>query len=497
MNSHTRSSQLTIRIPNYVANIAKKLKDNGFKAYLVGGPVRDTLLNKIPHDYDLATDATPNQIKSIFPKTLDVGEKFGTVIVVTKTNHGYIQTEITTFRIEDKYISNRKPKDVSFITDIHQDLSRRDFTINAMALDLTVCKNLTIRNLKDNIDTNATFPENFITITTQIIDDFNGIKDLNSKIIRAVGNPDDRLKEDALRILRGCRFASQLNFTIEKNTLKAMQKHSYLIQNISKERIRDELTKILLTSTPSIGINYLLKTGALKYVIPELLDTIGVKQRIGHAHDVYNHLLAATDKAPRDLIIRLAALLHDISKPECDSHDGHFYGHDVKGAKKAEEILRRLKFPKNVIRKVTTIIRWHMFYYPGYSENRDYSKPFWTDSAVRRFLRRVGLENIDALFKLRIADATSNPKSLWDPTEIDKLKQHINKVLSEDSALKIKDLKINGHILMQELKIKPGPTIGKILNYLLEKVLDDPSLNTQKQLIQLAKDYIKRDGLLA
>ncbi len=479
--------QITIKLPHYVLETAQRLISNGYQAYLVGGALRDTLLGKLPDDYDIATDAHAHTLLKLFRNAKEVGVAFGTVLVpiYLKEEKKYVNIEITTFRIETDYRDYRHPSKVEFVTDINEDLKRRDFTINAMAVNLEQA----VSTLKKGVPKNHLY-----TLTLDLLDPYGGYSDLRNKLIKAVGDPLARFREDPLRAFRACRFRAQLEFEIEENTYNAILQVLDLIKFISKERIQTELVKLLTQAKkPSLGIECMRKTGLLQFVIPELLDCYGVTQPLGHTHDVYHHLLYTTDKAPPKLEVRLAALLHDIGKPQTKRPDGHFYGHDVLSAQMAKKILKRLRFSNRIIQHVTTLIRWHMFYYPNYLEDFKEKTPpsKWSDAAVRRFIRRVGLEYLDDLFALRIADATSNPKAEDPYPEINALKKHIKKVLDEDSALKVSDLKVDGHDIMGHLKIPQGPLVGEILNYLLERVLDDPKLNTKQKLLKLAEEYLK------
>ena len=464
--------KLNIKIPGYVVDVASRLASAGFQAYLVGGSLRDILLGKLPLDYDIATDATVEQMSEIFKNAKYVGAAFGTVVVpyLCKKHKTHHEVEVTTFRVEREYEDYRHPSKVEFVKDIHADLSRRDFTINAMAARLD---NLAFGTYKVG--------DTLYEYEVELIDDYSGLSDLKRKVIRAVGDPNERFSEDPLRIIRACRFRATLEFEIEKSTFEAMKRHVEKLRFIAVERFTQELVKLLdHARKPSLGIDCLLKIGALKIFIPELVSTVGVEQPLGHIHDVYTHTLKVVDAAPPG-VVRIAALFHDIAKPQTARDDGHFYGHDIKGAKMTEEILRRLKFPKSVIKKVVTLVKEHMFYYlPG----------TWTDSAVRRFIRRVGQDNIEDLFALRIADAKVNPESEWEPKELKMFREHIRKVLEQDNAFKVTDLKVNGHDLMREFNLKPGPIIGEILRYLLERVLDDPKLNKKEKLIELAREYL-------
>ena len=444
INSHNIKKKLHPQI----FDISNLISNYNFGVYIVGGTIRNTLLNKDnPIDVDIATDATPGDLKKIFPDAISFGEKFGTIMV----KRGDLNFEITTFRSEESYKDLRHPDKVSFIKDVHQDLARRDFTINALAYDI-----------KNDI----------------LLDDFGGINDLQVGIIKCVRDPDSRFKEDALRLIRACRFASVLGFAIEKNTLISIRNNSDLLVSISKERVRDEFMKILESDVPSKGINLLKDTGLLIHIIPELIDCVGVEQNKYHSLDVYDHSVLSCDKA--DIRVRLVALLHDIGKPK--TKDGeHFYGHETVGAQMAEDILDRLKFSRSDVDIVKKLISLHLFNYT----------PEWTDSAVRRFMKNVGNDKtLELLFLLRFADERGNPKSKYDFSNINDLKERIDAVKKRDDAISIKDLKINGDDIIN-LGYIPGPRIGKILDYLLEKVIDDPSLNNKDKLVKLVKSYNK------
>lgn len=463
---------IKMQLPNYLLDIAEKVTQKGFQIFLVGGALRDTLINKPTSDYDLTTDALPEQIQKIFPESVDVGIEFGTVVipVYNPKTKKYSNVEITTMRNEASYKDFRHPEKINFIKSIEQDLERRDFTINALAGNLA---NITPDKTKNKFE--------YITVTLPIIDLFDGLNDLKNKIIKAVNDPYQRLLEDPVRAIRACRFSAQLEYTIEENTFKAIQKIAPYISKISNERIHDEFLKLFKQADkPSIALRCLHKTKILDLILPELTNTINVKQPIGHIHDVFEHSLHALDLAPKDPIIRLAVLFHDIGKPYTQMPDGHFYGHDLKGAEITRKILKRLKFSNQIIDQVTTLVRWHMFHYiPG----------VWTDSAVRRFIKKVGINNLPALFELRKADALSNPRQIDPTANLNAFKKHIKRIMSQDLALTTKDLNISGSDLITQLNIKPGPFVGEILNYLLDQVIEDPKLNKKELLLDLAKKY--------
>ena len=475
-------------IPDYVFEVADKLIQEGYEAYLVGGSIRDIIMGRTPKDYDIGTNALPNKVIEMFKRAVGTGAEFGAVKVLEDDEYGEtFEVDVTTYRVEEEYVHGRWPTDVVFTGKIEKDLARRDFTWNAMALDFQ-------KLLEDEI---------------KVLDPYNGIEDLQSRIVKAVGDPEERLKEDALRALRACRFASVLQFTVEKNLLNAVSSVLTTIDNLSPERVRDEFLKILYDSPkPSIGLELLRKTGILEIWIPELLEGEGVTQPEYHTYDVYKHALRAVDTAEDR--VKLAALFHDIGKSRTESKEGdktHFYRHDIVSAEMTEEILKRLHFPKKQINYVTTLIRWHMFYFPydeediiagediseeKLKENRDIDK--WSDATIRRFVKNVGGEDaIDDLFRLRIADATANPKSSFDAGEIQALQKRIAEVRSQDMALKISDLDINGRDLI-ELGIEPSPQMGKILNELLDMVVEDPKLNDKETLIKIVKEKFKYEN---
>lgn len=436
------------KYPSGALHIIKTLKDKGFKCFLVGGSVRDILLGRTPEEWDLTTDAPPEMVGKSFHKVVPTGIEYGTVTVLV--NDGTF--EVTTFRKDEKYTDGRHPSRVKYSKNLEEDLSRRDFTVNTMAYDPT---------------------------SNEFVDKFGGQKDLSAKLIRTVGNSLDRFSEDGLRSLRACRFAAQLAFEIEAQTFAAIGKTLYITKKVAVERVHDELVKMLSAPQPSIGLEYMRKSGLLKLIIPELLLGLGVEQPAQfHQWDVYYHSLYSCDAAPADnLPVRLAALLHDIAKPLCKKEDT-FYGHDQKGREMAEDLLRRLRFSHEHIEKVGILIANHMFNYES----------SWSDAAVRRFIRRVGLNNIPDLFALRSADTKAMEREI-DSGYLNELQRRIDKILAEENALHIKDLKVDGGDVMRELSIPPGPRVGKVLEDLLEKILDDPALNEREKLMELIRRH--------
>lgn len=467
--------EVEIFLPNYVQRVARILIKEGFECYLVGGAVRDIVLGKKPHDYDLATNALPDEMLNMFPRSVSTGAKFGTVIALSQDEHGETyEVEVTTFRSEAGYVDGRWPSSVKFVDEIDKDLGRRDFTFNAMAIDLSGI------NLSDGKEIKK----------VKIYDPFDGIGDIKKKLVRAVGTPIERFKEDGLRSFKACRMASQLGFEIEEETFHAIKEANAVAHSISMERIRDEFMKMLLNSPkPSVGIELMRETGLLSIFMPELLEGVGIEQKLFHAHDVYTHALRTCDVAHDS--VKLAALFHDIAKPKADMGNGHFYGHDSIGADMAEEIMKRMKFPKSEITRVKKLIQNHMFYYPHKKDEmtdeeiENVKIHQWSDSAVRRFIQRVGEENIEDLFKLRMADAQSNPYTSFKPDEITLLQQRISDVRKEDMALKVTDLRIKGNDL-EKLGVLKGPKMGMILKELLDLVIEDPLMNTKEKLEEIA-----------
>jgi poly(A) polymerase/tRNA nucleotidyltransferase (CCA-adding enzyme) len=434
-------------IPKEVKNIIADLNKAGFQAYIVGGCVRDLLLEKDPKDWDVTTNAKPEEIQKVFPESF-YENKFLTVTARTGSKkENLAEVEITTYRFESDYSDKRHPDQVKYAQKLEDDLGRRDFTVNAFAMDSK----------------------------KKITDLFDGKKDLKNKIIRTVGNAEERFNEDALRMLRAVRFASTLGFKIEEKTFEAIKKNSIWLEAVSKERIRDEFVKIIMSDNAVLGIELLRELGLLKYIIPELLENYGIGQNKHHIYDCYLHAVKSleyTVKKKYNIYVRLAALLHDIAKPRVKVGQGEnatFYNHEVVGAKMTFQILNNLKFSKKEIEKITKLVRYHLFYY-----NVDEVG----EASVRRLMRNMGPENMEELLQLRQADRIGSGVPKAEPYKLRHLKYLIDKVSQDPISAKM--LKINGKEIMDLLKIEPGPKVGFILNTLLSYVLDDPQKNTKE-----------------
>lgn len=439
-------------MPKDVLFILNKLLENGFEAYIVGGCVRDKLLGIEPHDYDITTSAKPDEIKRVFKdyKTILVGEEFGTVGILLNE----VLYEVTTFRIDGAYLDNRKPESVTFSDNLIEDLKRRDFTINAMAIDSK----------------------------GKLFDPFNGKDDLENKIIRAVGNPVERLREDALRMMRAIRFAGRFGFFIEAELFDAISLESGLLKNIAPERIFDEFSKMITSDRPSYYLLLMEEAGILDVIFPELKRTVGFVQ-FSPYHDktLFDHLLCVMDNVKPDLSLRLAALFHDISKVDTlsigEDGRGHFYGHEILGAEVVEKILKKYRLPNKTIEKVKILILDHM---KVHSE--------MTDKALRRQIKRVGRENVLDLYDLLIADCKAT-RIDRDASFIINRKNRVKKLLDEKEMKTEKFLEIDGNDI-KALGFSEGKIIGKILKDLEEIVLDDPEKNKRAYLIEyIDKNY--------
>ena len=453
------------KIPSEVSQVTETLQKAGFKAYIVGGCVRDLIMDREPKDWDVTTNADPKQIQALFQRTFYENE-YGTVGVVNEnvTRETLKVVEVTPFRIEGKYSDYRHPDSVRFADNLEDDLKRRDFTMNAIAYDI---------------------PKG------QLTDPHKGHVDIRTQTIKTVGQPDERFMEDALRIIRAIRFASELCFTINKETGDAMEKHSTLLSKIPIERVREEFTKIIMSENPMAGIVMLQRYGILKYIVPELEEGLGIEQNGDHIYEVWEHNLRALNhSADRGwpLDVRIAALLHDVGKPRTrfwskEKNDWIFYGHDVVGGKMTSKILSRLKFSNDFIDKVSKLVRYHLFF-------SDIDKI--TLSAVRRIVKNVSPDNVWDLMKVRACDRIGMGRPKETPYRLRKYESMIEEAMR--SPISVGMLKIDGNRIMQITKVAPGPKIGYLLHALLEEVLDDPSLNTTQYLEQKSLELIKLTG---
>ncbi len=462
------NAKIKFVIPKQVNWALDKLTESKFEAYLVGGCVRDLLLGKAPKDWDITTNANPEEIQKVFFDSFYEND-FGTVGVKTGSDDPTLAViEVTPYRIESKYSDKRHPDQVKFAKKLEDDLSRRDFTVNAIAMS------------RDGA----------------VVDLFRGQSDLENKTIRAVGEPEERFDEDALRIMRAVRLASELDFSIEDKTRDAIEKKVGLLEFISKERIRDEFIKLIESDSPDRGIEEMHELGALKHVLPELEEGIGVTQNKDHVYTVWEHNVRAMMHAVEKkwpLKIRVAALLHDVGKPRTkkgEGPDSTFYGHDVVGGKMTAQILSRLKFPTKFIEDVAKLVRWHLFF----SDTE-----VITISAVRRMVRNVGQDNIWDLMNVRYCDRIGMGRPKERPFRLRKYESMVEEALR--SPLSVGQLTVRGEDVMKICDIKPGPKIGYVLHALLEEVLDDPALNTRehqeeriKELCGLSDEQLKELG---
>lgn len=442
-------------IPADVLGLCKRLREHGKRGWIVGGCVRDLLLGRSIADWDIATNARPEEVMKIFPKTIPTGIAHGTVTVLLKGT----PYELTTLRGETTYSDGRRPDAVHFVDDITADLARRDFTINAIAIEPT---------------------------TGHVIDPFDGRGDLLRRRLRAVGNPMERFSEDGLRVLRAARFVATLELDLDPETHRAIQPTLDTFRKVSAERVRDEWVKTMKAKRPSRAFEVMRETGILAVTCPELLEGVGVEQNRHHVFDVWRHGLACLDACVGDPVLRIAALLHDVGKPRSrafsdKTKDYTFYDHDRIGAEIAEPIVQRLKFSNDEQARIVALVRHHLFHYTD-----------WTDAAVRKWIRRVGRDRIDDLYLLNEADVLGKGRQAPDDlAALAGLKAHVARVIAAGDALSVRDLKISGRDLMSDLAMKPGPLIGELLAALFEEVLVDPSLNDRASLLARADALLK------
>ncbi|MEK7509631.1 MAG: CCA tRNA nucleotidyltransferase [Patescibacteria group bacterium] len=452
---------MKLDVPKEVFDIHSRLKNAGFEAYLVGGCVRDLLLGKEPKDWDITTNAKPEEIQPLYAETFYENE-YGTVGVVTQSEDPRLKViEVTPYRIEGKYSNVRHPDEVTWSDNLSDDLKRRDFTINAIAYD---------------------------PVTETVVDEHGGSDDLKRKLVVTVGEPTDRFSEDALRMLRAIRIAAELDFALDGKTAEGIARNAEKLSLISRERVRDELIRILESDRPMQALFMAQKLGILTHIIPELEEGIGIKQNQAHSYEVFEHLLRCVQYAADQkwsLNVRLAALLHDIGKPATcewseEKNDWTFHGHDVISARMAKKIMKDLRFPKETIDAVESLVRWHMFF----------SDPDQvTLSAVRRTIARVGTDNIQELLKTRVCDRIGTGRPKAHPFRLRKYMSMVDEALRDPISVSM--LKINGTRIMEVGGEKPGPRLGWTLHALLEEVLDDPAKNTSEYLEKRAVELLR------
>jgi len=441
-----------MKLVNDIYDIMEKLNNNGYEAYLVGGAVRNRLLDLPVKDYDITTNAKPSELIGLFKKTILTGVKFGTVTVIVNGK----DYEITTYRRDYEYLDNRRPSVVRFSERLEEDLLRRDFTINAICMD------------KEG----------------RVIDLIGGMQDIQRKVIRAIGNPDIRFKEDALRMMRGIRLMTEIKFEIDSSTLASIKKNAFRTKYISAERIQNELNKILLSQKPSLGIYKMLETGILDEIMPELLPCVGFDQHNSyHDKDVFDHTMMVLDETAPRLALRLAALMHDIEKPHCltfdENGEGHFYGHHITSAQTSRVILKRLKYSNDLIDKVYRLIRYHPLKDMNIGEK-----------GVKRFINKVGKDNIEDIFNLNYADilAKSTQKGIY---RLKNMEEKTFVILNRKDPLSLNDLAISGKDL-KEIGIREGPIMGMILEKLMALVFEKPTENDREKLMYHAIKMINK-----
>ena len=445
MSATLRSSS----VPGPILDVLRLLHEKGHKAYVIGGAVRELLVGEKPgpSDWDLGTSATPEEVLALFPRGITTGARFGTITVPTPAG----PCEVTTFRVESEYRDARRPERVEFVRELEEDLKRRDFTVNAIAWD---------------------------PLHERLVDPTGGIPDLEARLLRAVGDPGARFREDGLRPIRAARFTAALEFELEEETERALIDAHVEVARVSAERVQEELLKMLAAREPSRGFEVLRRAGLLAHWFPELLATVAVPQNRYHAYDVWYHTLHTCDAAPPEKpVVRLAALYHDVGKPETraekENGDATFYNHQFVGETLARRAMERLKFSRERTDRVAHLVRHHMFDY----------RPEWTDAAVRRFIRSVGVEEIADLFDLRIADNIGNGLKTGFPHYLGELRARVEAILDAEEALSVRDLAVDGKDVMRALNLPPGPRVGEILDHLLEEVLEDPALNRREALL--------------
>lgn len=435
-------------IPEPVRELCRRIERGGYRAWVVGGCLRDVLMERAPKDWDLATSATPEQVMGLFRRVIPTGLQHGTVTVLL----GDAAYEVTTLRGEGGYSDGRRPDEVFFITDIERDLARRDFTVNALAYD---------------------------PLQDRLVDPFGGLSDMAARVLRTVGRPEERFGEDGLRVLRAARFVATLELAIDGETKRAIPGTLDAFKRVSPERVRDEWMKTFLARRPSAAFDLMRETGILGVTCPELVLQHGCAQNKWHAYDVWRHTMECMDACDRGPVHRLAGLLHDIGKPrtrELSDKTGEytFFNHEHVGAKLADAFLRAYRFSTDEREHVVELVRHHLICYT--SE--------WTDAAVRRFLRRVGPQRVEDLLALGRADAIAKGRPVdAELGDLAELRARIERVLDEGSALSTRDLEVDGKDVMERLNIRPSKLVGQVLEALLQRVIDRPELNRREALL--------------
>ncbi|HEX9295790.1 MAG TPA: HDIG domain-containing protein [Polyangiaceae bacterium] len=453
MTSTLDLESLVARIDRDAIGICTRLRDAGRHGWIVGGCVRDMLLGKPVSDWDVATDARPDEVMRLFSRVIPTGIEHGTVSVIV---HG-ISYEVTTLRGETTYSDGRRPDAVVFVDDIAADLARRDFTINAIAID---------------------------PLAPALIDPWEGRKDLDARVLRAVGDPLERFSEDGLRVLRAARFAATLECAIDPRTRDAIAPTLSTYRKVSAERIRDEWVKTMRAKRPSIAFDVMRTTGILGVTLPEMLDSVGCEQNRHHAYDVWTHSMACLDACTGDPPLRIAALLHDIGKPKTRERnektgDYTFYNHETVGAEMARPILERLRFSNEERERIASLVQHHLVCYSDQ----------WSDAAVRRWIRRVSRERVEDLYALNRADLLGKGRDVEPDLEgLERLKARVAAVLAAKDALSVRELAVDGTDVMRELGIPPSRRVGEVLENLLEKIVEDPSQNDRDTLLQLIRE---------
>ncbi|MBI5535350.1 MAG: HD domain-containing protein [Deltaproteobacteria bacterium] len=443
------------RIPPDIHAISEGLGKAGWRSWIVGGCTRDLLLGRPVHDWDVATDARPEDVVKLFRRVIPTGIKHGTVTVM-RGSTGY---EVTTLRGEGAYSDGRHPDAVTFVDDLKEDLARRDFTVNAIALD----------------------PK-----SGELSDPFDGEGDLRARVLRAVGEPERRFSEDGLRLMRAARFCATLGFEIEPGTLAAMASSVQTLAKVSDERVRDELLKTFLAPKPSRGLEAMRRTGILEVVLPELVAMVGCEQNKWHAYDVWTHTVQVVDACPADPVLRMAALLHDVGKPSVramsdKTNDYTFYGHEVVGGRMADKICQRLRLSNEQRDRVVLLVRQHLVVYDD----------DWTDAAVRRWITRIGAEAVEPVLAIARADALGKGVDAAEQLAIlGRLQARVEALAAQGMALSVRDLALDGNDLMREFGLPPGRRIGDTLKQLLEAVIEEPEANTRERLLELARGFL-------